>query len=298
MSVDATSRGDLVIIGGAEDKLGHKTILQRFIDLAGGSSSRIAIVATASSLGDSIIDVYRSLFTGLGAAEVRGLRPMSRSEANDDAAAAVLDGVTGIFMTGGNQSRLTSVVGGAALGRKLLEANRSGVVVGGTSAGASAISSHMVAFGASGDVPKQRMGRLSAGLGLLPDVIIDQHFGKRNRIGRLLSLVSHSPSLLGIGLDEDTAVVVDPDDILEVLGSGVALIVDGSHIESNAFRAKRYDPLMVSGAILHALPEGSRFDLQSRLLVSAPPEGADQRRRAQRMAADGEDRVEGPLRRT
>jgi cyanophycinase len=298
MSVDAVSRGDLVIIGGAEDKLGHKRILQQFIDLAGGSSSRIAILATASSLGDSIIDVYRSLFTALGAAEVGGLRPMRRSDANDEAAAAVLDGVTGVFMTGGNQSRLTSVVAGTALGRKLQEANRSGVVVGGTSAGASAISSHMVAFGASGDVPKQRLGRLSAGLGLLPNVIIDQHFGKRNRIGRLLSLVSHSPSLLGIGLDEDTAVVVDADDVLEVLGSGAALIVDGSHIESNAFRAKRYDPLMVSGAILHALPEGSRFDLRSRLLVSAPPEDADERRRAQLMAADGEDRVEGPLHRT
>lgn len=295
MSDGAVSRGDLVIIGGAEDKLGHKRILQQFIDLAGGSSSRIAVVATASSLGDSIIEVYRGLFTGLGAAEVSGLRPMSRSEANDEAAAAVLDGVTGVFMTGGNQSRLTSVVAGTALGRKLLEANRSGVVVGGTSAGASAISSHMVAFGASGDIPKQRMGRLSAGLGLLPDVIIDQHFGKRNRIGRLLSLVSHSPSLLGIGLDEDTAVVVDADDVLEVVGSGVALIVDGSHVESNAFRAKRYDPLMVSGAILHALPEGSRFDLRSRLLVSAPPEGAGERRRAQRMASDGEDRIEGPL---
>lgn len=298
MSDGAVSRGDLVIIGGAEDKLGHKTILQQFIDLAGGSSSRIAILATASSHGDSIIDVYWSLFTGLGAAEVSGLRPMSRAEANDEAAAAALDGVTGIFMTGGNQSRLTSVVAGTALGRKLLEANRSGVVVGGTSAGASAISSHMVAFGASGDLPKQRMGRLSAGLGLLPNMIIDQHFGKRNRIGRLLSLVSHSPSLLGIGLDEDTAVVVDPDDILEVVGSGAALIVDGSHIESTAFRAKRYDPLMVSGAILHALPEGSRFDLRSRLLVSAPPEDAEERRRAQRLAADGEDRVEGPVPRT
>lgn len=284
-----------MIIGGAEDKLGPKTILQHFVDLAGGADSRIAVLATASSLGDLIVDEYRSLFTGLGAGEVRALRPMSRSEANEDSAAIILEGVTGVFLTGGNQSRLTSVVAGTSIGSKLLEVNRSGAVVGGTSAGASAISTHMVAFGASGDVPKQRMSQLSAGLGLLPNVIIDQHFSKRNRIGRLLSLVAHSPTLLGIGLDEDTAVVVGYDDILEVVGRGVAVIVDGSHVESNAFRAKRYDPLMVSGAILHTLPEGSRFDLRLRTLVSSLHEEAEtqrgesrpNRRRAHRLSADG-----------
>jgi cyanophycinase len=271
MRDEAVRRGDLVIIGGAEDKLGRKTILQQFIDLAGGSDSRIVVLATASSLGESIVEVYHSLFTGMGAAEVTGLMPMGRSEANDESTTAALDGATGVFMTGGNQSKLTSVVAGTALGRKLVELNRSGTVVGGTSAGASAISSHMVAFGSSGDVPKQRMGQMSAGLGLLHDVIIDQHFGKRNRIGRLLALVAHSPTLLGIGLDEDTAVLVDSDDVIDVVGKGVALIVDGSHIETDAFRVKRYDPLMVSGAILHSLPEGSRFDLRLRTLVSAPP---------------------------
>jgi cyanophycinase len=271
MSDGAVTRGDLVIIGGAEDKLGRKTILQQFIDLAGGPDSRIVVIATASSLGESIVEVYHSLFTGMGAVEVTGLNPTSRSEANDESTTAALDGATGIFMTGGNQSKLTSVVAGTALGRKLIELNRSGTVVGGTSAGASAISSHMVAFGSSGDIPKQRMGQMSAGLGLLHDVIIDQHFGKRNRIGRLLSLVAHSPTLLGIGLDEDTAVVVNSDDVIEVSGRGVATIVDGSHIETDAFRVKRYDPLMVSGAILHSLPEGSRFDLRMRKLVSAPP---------------------------
>jgi len=271
MSDGAVSRGDLVLIGGAEDKLGRKTILEHFVDVAGGSDARIAVLATASSLGDSIIEVYHGLFTAMGAAEVTGLRPMSRSEANDESTVAALDGATGIFMTGGNQSKLTSLVAGTALGRRLVELNRSGTVVGGTSAGASAISSHMVAFGSSGDVPKQRMGQMSAGLGLLPDVIIDQHFGKRNRIGRLLSFVAHSPTLLGIGLDEDTAVVVDSDDVADVVGKGAALFVDGSHIETNAFRAKRYDPMMVSGAILHSLPGGSRFDLRRRTLVSAPP---------------------------
>ena len=271
MTDEAGSRGDLVIIGGAEDKLGRKAILQQFIDLAGGSDSRIVVLATASSLGESIVEVYHSLFTGMGAVEVTGLNPMSRSEANDDSTTAALDGATGIFMTGGNQSKLTSVVAGTALGRKLVELNQAGTVVGGTSAGASAISSHMVAFGSSGDVPKQRMSQMSAGLGLLHDVIIDQHFGKRNRIGRLLSLVAHSPTLLGIGLDEDTAVFVNSDDVMAVVGRGAALIVDGSHIETDAFRVKRYDPLMVSGAILHSLPEGSRFDLRRRALVSAPP---------------------------
>jgi cyanophycinase len=271
--------GPIVIIGGAEDKLGPRTILSRFVTLAGGSSARIVVVSTASALGDQATDVYRVLFTQLGAADVRGLRPVTRDQCEDDEVVAAMDGATAVFMTGGNQVRLASVVGGTRLGREIIDLHEAGGVVGGTSAGASALSTHMVAFGASGDVPKQRMVQLSAGLGLVTGVIIDQHFGQRNRIGRLLSLVAFSPSQLGLGLDEDTAAVITEGRVLEVLGRGSVLIVDGSDVESNAFEAKRSQPLMVSGAVLHALPQGHRFDLVERRLLPRLVAATPSRRR-------------------
>jgi len=256
--------GYLVIIGGAEDKLRQRTILARFVTLAGGPAARILVISTASSLGDEATDLYASLFHQLGAAEVTSVRPMTREEANGTRVADELKNVTGVFLTGGNQLRLSTVVGGTKLGRALVEGHKRGLVVAGTSAGASAIASHMVAFGASGATPKQRMTQMSAGLGLLPGVVIDQHFEQRNRIGRLIALVAQSPSLLGIGLDEDTAAVVSPSGMLEVIGKGSVTILDPARLQTDAYEAKRHRPIMVSGVVLHSLPSGYRFDLRRR----------------------------------
>src|SRR6266545_308938 len=148
-----------------------------------------------------------------------------------------------------------------------LAAHRRGAVVGGTSAGASALSSHMVAFGGPGEVPKQRLAHMAAGLGLLPGAVIDQHFTQRNRLGRLLLLVAESPSQLGIGIDEDTAAVVTPDGVLEVLGKGTVTVVDGARAQSDAFEVRARRPVLVSGVVLHALPPGYRFDLGARVLL-------------------------------
>jgi cyanophycinase len=299
---NARRAGHLLIIGGAEDKLRQRQILSRFVSLAGGSEARIAIISTASSLGDMATDLYASIFHAMGVAEVRGLRPLTRAEANDRELSDLLDEVTGIFMTGGNQLRLASVVAGTLLGRAIVERHRRGAVVAGTSAGASAISSYMVAFGTSGTTPKQRMTQLSAGLGLLPGVIIDQHFEQRNRIGRLLALVAQSPSLLGVGIDEDTAALVTPGGTLEVIGKGSVTILDPARIQTDAFEVKRHRPIMVSGVILHSLPSGYRFDLRRRRLLAPlrPVSSADaeatppvqvrvNRQLAQRIAAEGAD---------
>jgi cyanophycinase len=253
-----------VIIGGAEDKLRQRTILTRFVTLAGGPSARILVISTASSLGDEATDLYASLFQQLGAAEVSSARPMTREEANATRLAESLRDVTGVFLTGGNQLRLSTVVGGTKLGRALVDGHKRGLVVAGTSAGASAIASHMVAFGTSGATPKQRMTQMSAGLGLLSGVVIDQHFEQRNRIGRLIALVAQSPALLGIGLDEDTAAVVSPSGMLEVIGKGSVTILDPAKLQTDAYEAKRYRPIMVSGVVLHSLPSGYRFDLRRR----------------------------------
>jgi cyanophycinase len=189
-------------------------------------------------------------------------------------------------MTGGNQLRLSMVVSGTRLGSALLDAHRRGVVIGGTSAGASALSAHMVAFGGPGEVPKQRLAHMSAGLGLLPGAVIDQHFSQRNRLGRLLLLVAESPSQLGIGIDEDTAAVISPDGVLEVLGKGTVTVVDGSRAQSDAFEVRARRPVLVSGVVLHALPPGYRFDLAARVLLPRLQAIGTPRRQARQEAAE------------
>jgi cyanophycinase len=295
--------GHLLIIGGAEDKLRQRQILTRFTSLAGGTDARIVVVSTASSLGDEATELYLSLFRQLGITDVRGMRPLVRDDANDERLVSLLDDATGIFMTGGNQLRLSSVIGGTALGRALAERHRHGAIVAGTSAGASALASHMVAFGTSGATPKQRMTQMSAGLGLLPGVLIDQHFEQRNRFGRLLALVAQSPALLGIGIDEDTAALVSPKGILEVLGKGSVTILDPANLQTDAYEVKRHRPIMVSGVILHSLPSGYRFDLKRRKLMAPlrPVSATDRelaslqaatmntRRLIRRIAAEGAD---------
>jgi cyanophycinase len=263
--------GSVMIIGGAEDKIRDRVILSRFATLAGGSDGVVAVISTASSLGHLAGERYREIFTGLGISSVRPLHAMTRGQANDETFARQLRDATGIFLTGGNQLRLSSTIGGTLLAEAVLDRFRAGAVVAGTSAGASAMSSHMIAFGASGGTPKHRMAALAAGLGVLPSVIVDQHFQQRNRYGRLLSVIAQNPSLLGLGVDEDTAGVVGPDHVMEVIGRGSITIVDGAAAETDAWDVKGHRPVMISGVVLHLLPSGYRFDLRRRHRIAAPP---------------------------
>ena len=256
--------GPVLLIGGAEDKLDDRVILTRFVSLAGGPNARIVVVSTASSLGDAAVELYRQVFLRLGTTDVVGLRPLTRRDANSAKAAAALKDATGVFLTGGNQLRLASIVSGTRIARAILAAHKRGAAIAGTSAGASAMAEHMMAFGASGATPKHRMAQMSEGLGILKDVVVDQHFEQRTRLGRLLAVVAQSPSLLGIGLDEDTAAVVLPDRTLEVIGRGAVTLIDGSHMITDAYRASGHRPMMVSGAIIHSIPPGYRFDLRRR----------------------------------
>jgi cyanophycinase len=262
--------GTAIVIGGAEDKVRDRVILSRFVAEAGGADAKIAVISTASSLGHLAGERYQQIFGGLGVKRIRPIHPTNRAEANDYAFIRPLRDATGVFLTGGNQLRLSATIGGTKLVEVLLDRHRAGAVVAGTSAGASAMSSHMIAFGASGGTPKHRMASMAAGLGLLPSVIIDQHFQQRNRLGRLLSIIAQNPSLLGLGFDEDTAGVVTNDGILEVIGRGSVTIVDGAAAETDAWEIHGYRPLMISGVVLHSLPSGYRFDLRRRVRVKGP----------------------------
>ncbi|HLN78307.1 MAG TPA: cyanophycinase [Nocardioidaceae bacterium] len=271
---DAANPGPLLAIGGAEEKLGKRTVLREFIRLSGGEEARIAVIPTASSIGPEVIEVYDAVFRRLGAREVVAAGPESREDADRPETVRLLDDATGIFMTGGNQLKLSAVVNGTAFGEAIRSAHLRGVTVAGTSAGASIQSSHMVAFGSGGATPKQRMTQLAAGLGLLDGCVIDQHFEQRNRYGRLLMCVAQSPSLLGIGVDEDTAAIVTSEDgrqIMRVAGRGAVTVLDGRNVVTNAYEARHTAPLLASGVTLHVLPAGAVFDMTTRSLVDRTP---------------------------
>jgi cyanophycinase len=254
-------------IGGAEDKFDDKVILSTFAQLAGGKQARIAIVPTASSI-ETAGHRYKAIFLGMGVDSAEVVYIGNREDANSERVTDHIKDATGIFMTGGNQMRLSAMIGGTRFEQVVRTANEHGVIVAGTSAGASILSAHMVALGASGGTPKLRMAQMVAGFGLISNVIIDQHFRQRDRIGRLLSLVASNPGLLGIGIDEDTAAIIDDQDVIEVIGRHSITIVDGSEIFSDIFQVKAYGEITVSNARLHLLTPGRRFDMKTRSLVA------------------------------
>src|SRR6476661_2658073 len=265
--MEPAARTALLIIGGAEDKHGRVTILRRFVRLAGGRKASLVIVPTASSIQEEAVEVYSGLFHRLGVADVETVNPGSRLEADDPELVAAIDRATGVFMTGGNQLKLSQYLVGTPLGEAITRAHQRGAVVAGTSAGASIMSQFMISMGEEGVTPRQRYGQLTAGLGLIDGVIIDQHFAQRSRYGRLMSMVAASPNLIGVGIDEDTAIEVRDRRVFTVHGSGVAFVLDCRAAESDAPEARRGAPLMVSGAVVHSLPAGATFDLSEVRLV-------------------------------
>lgn len=253
-------------IGGAEDKLDDKLILATFVQLAGGREARISILPTASSF-EAAGERYKAIFLGLGAIEAEVVYLADRRDADGPHAVESLEDATGVFMTGGNQMRLAAIVGGTRTAAKVRERNAVGAIVAGTSAGASILSSHMVAYGASGPTPRHRMAHMTAGFGLVPDIIVDQHFRQRDRIGRLLAMVAANPGLLGVGIDEDTAALFDPGGTMEVIGRNSVTIVDGARMISDAFQVKGHAGITISNAVLHVLTPGHRFDLGERQML-------------------------------
>jgi cyanophycinase len=274
-------KGHLVIIGGAEDRVGHKHVLKRVVELSGGKDAHIVVLTTASGFGPEVEKVYQKAFDDLGVAKVTTLHIHDRKDANDPVMSDIVLNATGIFMTGGDQSRLAAILGGSEVGKSMHRAyKRRGACVAGTSAGASAISDHMVGGGRNGIHPKKGMLNLIPGLGLLHRVIIDQHFSQRHRLGRLLSIIASNPFLLGVGIDEDTAIVVDPETHFEVIGSGAVTIVDARHMSyTNINEAKKGQIIAMTDVKFHLLPSGYKFHIESRvpgkseeLVTEAPPE--------------------------
>lgn len=261
-------KGNLLIIGGAEDKSGECRILKHAAAIAGGREARLMILTTATEKPEEVGSEYRKVFKKLGISDIEVLDVSSREDANAAANADRIGNSTGIFFTGGDQLRITSILGGTMVGKALQEAYENGVVIIGTSAGASVMSGTMILDGNSNVPAKKCTLKMAPGLGLLEEAIIDQHFDQRGRMSRLLCGIAENPYMLGIGIDEDTAIQVYPDARFEVLGTNAVTLLDGkSIINTNVSELKPDELLSISNVTLHVLPAGYGFDMKNREVI-------------------------------
>ena len=266
--------GHLLVIGGAEDKYNERRILRKFLELAGGDKAEVLIVPVASDYPEFAADVYTQAFRNLGVSNPRVLRATSRQDVFGADPDKLLDGVTGVFITGGDQMRLVSLLGGTDFAAKLRGlVSTAPIVLAGTSAGAAGMSTSMIVRGESTSHPHKNSVRLSPGLGFLKNIIIDQHFTERGRISRLITAVSYNPYNLGIGIDENTAIILNSQCVLEVFGAGSATIVDGSQITYNEIaEVADNESFSVCGLQLHVLRDGLVYDYLERHPKQPPTE--------------------------
>jgi cyanophycinase len=257
-------RGYIIPIGGAEEKLNNPEILDRFVDVCGGKDARVGIIPTASELEDTGRN-YEKLFRKLGVKHAKVLHFVTRKDCQSDEDLSYIDKCDGVFMTGGNQLRLSTTIGGTAIAQAIRRRHAEGMHVAGTSAGAAFMPEHMIAGGMEGSTPSPDMVTMAPGLGLTNSFIIDQHFRQRDRMGRLLTALAYNPFAVGIGLDEDTAAFIKPGDELEVVGSGGITLIDPSDLKySSMDRARRGEPVSLIGVKLHILVAGGRFEIATR----------------------------------
>jgi cyanophycinase len=254
----------LVIIGGAEERSGDCQILREFVRRAGGRSANIVVMTAATSEPDEAGKTYIEVFKRLGAATVEMVDTRDRQDSEKLDAVWAIARSTGIFFTGGDQARIVRAIRHTILDDAIRKRYEEGMVVGGTSAGAAIMPDKMIVDGDSETSPRADVVQMGEGMGFLPNVVIDQHFAQRGRLGRLLSALLLEPSVLGFGIDENTAMVVEGDEF-EVTGEGAVTVVDESATTyNNLEKLLTNEPLAVFGVKLHILPQGYRFNLRSR----------------------------------
>jgi cyanophycinase len=259
------ANGNLLIIGGAEDKWGQSSVLKQAIDMCGGQDAKIIVLTTATQKPEEVGKEYRAVFTRLGVKAIDVLNIDNRNDANNDSVAQRISSAAGVFFTGGDQLRITSILGGTKTFKALRDMYMKDIPIIGTSAGASAMSSTMIVDGSSNSAARKCTLGMSPGLGFLEHVIIDQHFEQRGRLGRLLVGVAQNPSILGIGIDEDTAIKVRSNVSFEVVGTNCVTVIDGTTIqESNVSELNPEEIIALSNVTIHVLPSGYKFDFSKR----------------------------------
>jgi cyanophycinase len=269
---DGETRGQIVPIGGAENKENDPKILARFVQVSGAGDADIVVIPTASRAHETG-GRYQRIFRELGARRVDVMDFDTRRDCQEQGRLDRLQDATGIFFTGGNQLRITTLLGGTPVAKLIRAQNARGVTVGGTSAGASILSEHMIAFGDDGAAAIAGSVRLAPGLGLTNRFIIDQHFRERDRLGRLVTALAYNPFAVGLGIDEDTAAFIGPDETLQVEGGGGVTVVDASQVSfSSVDSISEGQPICILGLVVHVLTAGASFNLHTRRAAAVPIE--------------------------
>ena len=275
----------LVIVGGAEDRLQDRVILRKFVDYCGGSQARIRVITAASGDPEGVWQSYQNVFKALGVEDVQRLAIDDRVSAHAAPLQAEILQADGIFMSGGDQTKLMDTLWDTPAYQSLHQSfhfNR--CCIGGTSAGAAVMSRHMIAQGPAVLRPRKDAVDTDIGLGLLSQAVVDQHFSERRRLARLLSTLALRPDLLGVGIDEDTALVIERGEAMEVIGKGTVTLVDPSQMQSNVNELETLEQIEMLGVQLHVLPAGHRYSLKS---MAQDARLALLRRAVQRLVAAG-----------
>lgn len=263
------THGQLVIIGGAEDKEGDCKILREFIRRAGGLQARIVVLTAATGLPGEVGAQYLGIFERLGVEDVQVVDTDRREDADSPRAVEAIEQATGVFFTGGNQARITELMKDTKLDAMLHKRFAEGLIIAGTSAGAAMMPDQMILEGEGETNPRPDVVTMDHGMGFLPGVVIDQHFAQRGRLGRLLSALAQQPAVLGFGIDENTAIVVNGHEV-EIIGEHSVTIADVSQLtHNNVDDLLKDEPLALCGVKLHVLPHGYRFDLNTRSCMSS-----------------------------
>ncbi|MDJ0557028.1 MAG: cyanophycinase [Microcoleaceae cyanobacterium MO_207.B10] len=258
----------IMVIGGAEDKVHGKEILQTFFNRSGGVNAKLAVIPSASREPGAQGDRYRKVFEDMGGRDIKIFDIRERYQGEDPIWSEYLEDRTGVFMTGGDQLRLCALLADTPLMEKIRTRSLEGkIALAGTSAGAAVMGHHMIAGGGSGSSPNRSLVDLTNGLAILPDLIVDQHFHNRNRMARLLSAIASHPDKVGIGIDEDTCALFEGDGQIQVMGKGTVTIIDPTEISyTNATKVGVADPLNLSNLRVHIMCHGDAYDLRSRTM--------------------------------
>lgn len=261
----------VMVIGGAEDKIHGRQILQTFFQRSGGTNAKIAIIPCASREPAAIGSRYHEIFEEMGAKAIEVIDIRDRDNAANPSWQAYVEDCTGVFMTGGDQLRLCELLSDTLIMERVrMRAQLGEITLAGTSAGAAVMGQQMIAGGGSGESPNHSLVDMTIGLGIIPEVLVDQHFHNRNRMGRLLSAVAAHTDKLGIGIDEDTCAMFEQDGVFQVIGKGAVTVVDPGQVShTNYAHVTDTEPISIHNLRLHILTHGDRFDIYKRQVVSS-----------------------------
>lgn len=260
--------GPLIAIGGAEDKTSRADILRRVLAMSRKKAPVVGVITTASGIPGDVFESYRAAFCALGTADVLDIRIRDREGAESDAMVEMIRQSDVIFISGGDQMRLTNILGATAALSAIRAHHEKGALIAGTSAGAACMSQVMVYGGSAGDALRKGAVKMTAGFGLVNGIVIDTHFLERGRFSRLMEVGATNPEYLGLGIGEDSAVLFEGD-VIRCFGSGHTIVVDSSNVTgSNVFDLAEGEAVSVRNVVMHALVDGSAYSLTERRVLA------------------------------